>query len=270
VISERDGIGNELVSGSVPRSAMTEDALRRGVDAAADRGVLGPSSEYLLLGLSCDAEVATFLRQLGVDDVEQMVDAHYPTHRGPLSSEQVYSHALRAASNRTPPRPGPMAPVFERFTTQARSAFLAADRSAENVHIEPFHLLLGLLQVTDGVAAGALARHQITQELVRARTGRESPHISTFRSSPPRSVPPPSEDQILGYPSDPTRRVFSEEALRHAHSCNHQVISTGHVLLGLIDIDDPSVSDALGSPEAARAIITTTASLLPGQETDSA
>jgi ATP-dependent Clp protease ATP-binding subunit ClpA len=269
VVSERDGIGSELVSGSLPRSATTEEALRRAVDAAAERGVLGPSSEYLLLGLSSQPEVSAILLQLGIDDVEQMVDAHYPTHRGPLSSEQVYNYALRAASNRTPPRPGPMAPVFERFTHRARAVFLAADRSAEDVYIEPFHLLLGLLEVTDGVAAAALAKLQITQELARSRTGRENPRLSTFRSTPPHSVPPPAKDQIFGFPSKSTRRVFSENALRRAHSYSHQAIGTGHVLLGLIDIGDPNVSDALGGREAAQAIATLAASLLPGDETDS-
>ena len=228
--------------------------------------MLGPSSEYVLLGVSIDPEVAAVLLQVGIDDVERMVDARYPAPLAPLRSEQVYSYALRAGLKRRPPRPGPIAPVFERFTHQARAAFLAADRSAEDVYIEPFHLLLGLLQVTDSLAARALAKHRITIELARARAGRENPRISTFRSSPPHSVPPPREDQIHGIPSEPTRRVLSEDALRHAHSYNHQAIATGHILLGLIDVDDASVSAALGSPEAAQAIAATAVGLLPGDE----
>ena len=121
-ISSTDGLGNELVTGSLPRSAAAEEALRRAVDAASERGVLGPSSEYLLLGVSGDPEASMILVQIGIDDVERMVDARYPERRPPLRSEQAYSYALRAAEHRTPPRPGPGAPVFERFTRQARTA----------------------------------------------------------------------------------------------------------------------------------------------------
>lgn len=144
-ISRSDGIGTDLVLGPLPRSPGIDEALERAIGGAAERGILGPSSEHVLLGLSGDPRVTAILRDLGIDDIERFVDARYARHRAPLSAEQVRSYALRVGAIRTAPSPGPIAPVFERFTSQAHAAFLAADRSAEDVYIEPIHLLLGLL-----------------------------------------------------------------------------------------------------------------------------
>ena len=47
------------------------------------------------------------------------------------------------------------------------------------------------------------------------------------------------------------------------------VIGTGHLLLGLIDIDDAKVSAALGGPEATRRICANVVDLLPGDEVTS-
>jgi ATP-dependent Clp protease ATP-binding subunit ClpA len=46
------GVGDDLVLGAVPRSPATDAVLERAVDVAAERGVLGPSSEHLLLALA--------------------------------------------------------------------------------------------------------------------------------------------------------------------------------------------------------------------------
>ena len=266
-ISDRDSAGTELVLGPVPRSRGTDEALERAVGAAAERGVLGPSSEHVLLGLGGDPHVTATLRDVGIDDVEQFVDARYPATRAPLGAEQVKSYALRAATF-TPPSPGPIVPVFERFTSQAHAAFFNADRSAEDVYIEPLHLLLGLLQVADGVAAKALGAHGVTLAESRARTG-DRPSPSSFRRFPPRTYPPPREDEIFGIPADATRQVLSQESLRRAHQYGHAAIGTGHLLLGLTDIDDANVIAGLGGPEAAHDICATVVDLLPGDETAS-
>ena len=268
-IARTDGIGMDLVLGPVPRSRGTADALVRAVDAAAERGVLGPSSEHVLLGLRGNPQVTAIMRDLGIDDVELFVDARYPAHRAPLSTERVKSYALRVGTTRAPPSPGPIAPVFERFTSQAHAAFLAADRSAEDVYIEPSHLLLGLLQVADGVAAEALAAHDVTLARVRLLTGNRRPGPSPFRRSPPRTYPPPPENAIFGIPTGATRQVLSEKSLRRAHAHGNAAIGTGHLLLGLMDIDDASVSPAIGGPEVAQDICATAVDLLPGDEVTS-
>jgi hypothetical protein len=51
-IVRASGVGDDLVLGVVPRSPATDAVLERAVDAAAERGVLGPSSEHLLLALA--------------------------------------------------------------------------------------------------------------------------------------------------------------------------------------------------------------------------
>lgn len=269
VISRSGGPGTELVVGPVPRSPGTDESLERAVGAAAERGVLGPSSEHVLIGLSGDPRATAILRDLGIDDVPRFVDARYPANGAPLAAEQVKSYALRVGARRAPPSPGPIAPVFERFTAPAQAAFLAADRSAEDVYIEPFHLVLGLLQAAEGVAAKALATHDVTLELARSRTGNDRLSPSSFRRFPPRAYPPPREDEIFGIPAKATRQVLSEESLKHAHAYGHPAIGTGHLLLGLIDIDDANVMAALAGPEAAQDICATVIDLLPGDEATS-
>jgi ATP-dependent Clp protease ATP-binding subunit ClpA len=263
------GLGEELVLGPVPRSAETDAALARAIGAAADRGVLGPSTEHVLLGLSDDPAASRILREVGIEDPVALVNEVYPPRRGPLPAEAVRRYAARLAIVHEPPQPGPIAPVFERFTAQARATVLAADRSAEDVYIEPFHLLLGLLQVADGVAAKALAAHEVTPARARSRTGNDRPSPSPFRRFPPRGYPPPREDEIFGIFTAATRQVLSEESLRRAHTHGDAAIGTGHLLLGLIDVDDANVSAALGGPEAAQGICATVVDLLPGDEVTS-
>jgi hypothetical protein len=61
-------------------------------------------------------------------------------------------------------------PAFERFTTQARRAIGAAAETAarlEHREVQPFHLLLGCLQVPDSFAARVLAELCADRELAR-------------------------------------------------------------------------------------------------------
>src|SRR5205807_8043609 len=202
-----------LVLGPVPRSPATDAALARAITVAAERGVLGPSSEHVLLGLADDPAASAILRDVGIEDPVALVNEVYPPRRRPWPPEQVRRYAVRLTIAHHPPQPGPIAPVFERFTAQAHAAVLAADRSAEDVYIEPFHLLLGMLQVPDGVASKALAAHEVTVAHARSRVDGRRPNRS------PRHVPqgyPP--DKLFGIPTDPTRRVLAEESLRRAHA----------------------------------------------------
>lgn len=251
-----DGLGRELVLGRVPRSEPTDAAIERGVAAAAARGILGPSSEDLLLGLADDPAASALLGEVGIEDAVALVGEVYPVRREPVPGELVQRYAERAAATRSPPQPGPIAPVFERFTREAHAAVIAADRSAEDVYVEPFHLLLGLLKVPAGVAWEALRDHEVTLEQAMARVGHR-PRQSSFRRFPPRGDPPPPQDRIFGIPSDLTRRVLAEESLRRAYSRGDPQIGTGHLLLGLIDIEDKDVSAAVSGPAAAHSICAT-------------
>ncbi len=84
--------------------------------------------------------------------------------RSALRSE-MYSlrrHAAQlAASGRTPPSPGPIPPIFERFTSQARVAIDAGIEQANRLndpYVEPVHLLFGILDAKAGVAASVRSR----------------------------------------------------------------------------------------------------------------
>jgi ATP-dependent Clp protease ATP-binding subunit ClpA len=261
------GLGQELVLGRVPRSAAVDAALACAIAAAAARGVLAPSSEHVLLGLADDPSASAILRDIGIEDPAALVNEVYPPGGGAMPAEQVQSYQQRMAVTRDPPQPGPVAPVFERFTAQAHAAFLAADRSAKDVYIEPFDLLRGLLQVPDAVAAQALAAHEVTLAKVRSIADGRPLHRPLSPRVLPMGYPP---DQIFGIPTDPTRQVLAVESLRRAHAHGDAAIGTGHLLLGLIDIDDPTVSAAIAGPAASQRLCATVVDLLPGDEIPSA
>jgi ATP-dependent Clp protease ATP-binding subunit ClpA len=109
-IVRADGLGVELVLGRVPRSASTDAALARAIGAAAERGILGPSSEHVLLGLADDPAASAVLREVGIEDPVALVNEIYLPNRSPLPTEQVQRYAARLAIMHEPPQPGPIAP----------------------------------------------------------------------------------------------------------------------------------------------------------------
>lgn len=68
-------VGDDLVLGVVPRSPETNVVLERAVDLAAERGVLGPSSER--------DRVADILRAVGITDPVTLVDSMPTPDSGP-------------------------------------------------------------------------------------------------------------------------------------------------------------------------------------------
>jgi ATP-dependent Clp protease ATP-binding subunit ClpA len=248
------GLRDDLVLGRVPSSPETEAALDRAVAAAADRGVLGPSSEHVLLGLGEDADVRAVLRQVGVVDVERFVDAAYPDRLAPLSLEQVQSYALRVGAVRSPPRPGPIPPVFERFTTHAHAAIEAGEHNASSLqheNVAPCHLLLGMLDVSDCLAARVMARNGLTLSEMTQRA---------------RQYGPAPSFQATGIFTDEARRAVAEDALKHAHSHGQRSIGTGHLLLAILDAPELLTSQIIGPPPLAQRLVTEMIEALPGDE----
>lgn len=255
------GFGDDLALGALQRSAAVEDAMERAIDAAADRGVAGPSSEHLLLGLGDDAAVASILRELGITDVEALVDEVYPARSKPLDREKVRRHALRVASSQTPPFPGPVPPAFERFTAQARAAVEAAIRSADelaNAYVAPFHFLLGFLAVGEGLAATVLEQHGLTLSVARKMA---------------QVYGPGPANQATGIFTQTARRIVAEDALLRAYRHGHHSIGTGHILLASLDCPENLTALAVlrrpSLPERivlAQHIARETTRLLPGDE----
>jgi ClpA/ClpB-like protein len=134
---------------------------------------------------------------------------------------------------------------FHRFSDQARAAVMASmneARAAGTAEIGPAHLVLGLLDVPDGVACRALAAQNIDPERVR-------PEIAA-------ALPPRAADTPPVIPYDGRARKALELAFRAALRLGSSGVGTGHLLLALLEEDrdgdgllgrlgvDPAAADA--------------------------
>ena len=235
-VERERGVGDELVLGRVPRSAATEAALDRAVEIAAARGVLGPSSEHLLLAVAADdgGTVGRILEAVGIDDVEGLVDGIPGTRRSPVSDEELKRYLLRVGDRRTAPQPGPIAPVFERYTAEAQRAVRAAVEVAsllEHRYVDPVHLFLGCLHVPDSVAARALEAELAPSDMGSVGEAMERAHM----------YGPAPAHQATGIFSGSARSIVAEGALRYAYRGGHAHIGTGHLLLATLDARDPTI-----------------------------
>jgi len=161
VIAAIKGLGGRLEL-RPRRSPVSEEVLRRAVAAAAARGVREPSTEHLLIALGEQELPARILGELGVTNAQALVDAFYRVTRPPVGHAIIERRAAQlAASGSAPPSPGPIPPIFERFTSQARAAINAGIQYARDVddpRVEPAHLLFGVLNAKDGVVATVRTR----------------------------------------------------------------------------------------------------------------
>src|SRR5215471_20879268 len=124
VIAAINGFGGKLEL-RLRRSPASEQVLRRAVTAAAARGVLGPGTEHLLIALGEQELPARILAELGVSSAQALVDAQYPVWP-PVNHALLEERAAQlAARPMEAPSPGPMPPIFERFTAEARAAISA-------------------------------------------------------------------------------------------------------------------------------------------------
>jgi ATP-dependent Clp protease ATP-binding subunit ClpC len=114
--------------------------------------------------------------------------------------------------------------MFERFTDRARRVVVLAQEEArllDHDYIGTEHLLLGLIQEGEGVAAAALRELGVSLEAVRQKVeeiiGRGE------------HAPPPSH-----IPFTPRAKKVLELSLRESRQLGHNYIGTEHILLGLI------------------------------------
>ncbi len=125
--------------------------------------------------------------------------------------------------------------MFERFTDQSRRAVVLAQEEARRLnhnHIGTEHLLAGLRREDRGAAARALKSADITLDAVRAQV----------EALVERGQLPPSGH----IPFTPRAKKGLELGLREALQLDHNFISTGHLLLGLISQDDCMAVQVLG------------------------
>jgi len=233
-------VGGDLVLGAVPRSRETTAVLERAVDIAAERGVLGPSSEHLLLAVGEQEQVAGILREVGIGDPVAVVNGMPGERRPPVSSERLKQYLLRVGSRSSPPQPGPIPPVFERYTAEAQRAVRAAVEVAsllEHHYVEPLHLLLGCLHVPESLAARVLEA-----ELAPSEMGTVGEAMERARMYGPNPA-----HQATGIFTDRTRRIVAQDALSYAYRHDHPWIGTGHLLLATLDVEDRTIERIVGS-----------------------
>ncbi|MDD5748626.1 MAG: ATP-dependent Clp protease ATP-binding subunit, partial [Actinomycetota bacterium] len=113
--------------------------------------------------------------------------------------------------------------MFQRFSDGARRVVVLAQEEARRLnhnYIGTEHLLLGLIQEGEGVAAKALEAFQVDIEVVRAQVV----EIIGKGSSPPSGH----------IPFTPRAKKVLELSLREALQLGHNYIGTEHILLGLL------------------------------------
>jgi ATP-dependent Clp protease ATP-binding subunit ClpA len=112
--------------------------------------------------------------------------------------------------------------MFERFTDRARRAMALAQEEAQRHHsgVGTEHLLLGLIQEGEGVAAKALEALGISLESVSQQV----------RDIIGPAKPPPSRQSRFS----PRARQVLKLSLREALQLGHHYIGTEHLLLGLM------------------------------------
>jgi ATP-dependent Clp protease ATP-binding subunit ClpA len=250
VIAQIKGFGGQLEL-RPRRSPASERALRQAVAAAAARGVPGPSTQHLLIALGDQELPARILAELGVTSAQALVDADYPVWP-PVDPAFLGRRAAQLAARGIPaPSPGPIPPVFERFTVQARAAINAGVEyacSADDRWVEPVHLLFGVLNTEAGVAAA-----------VRTRYGWPRP--------PARSAGPPTQSpRATGLFTPEARRIVAEDVLIITERLGHRALTTGHVLLAILERYAYLTIEFVSSLPDIREITAAVIHALPGEE----
>jgi len=138
---------------------------------------------------------------------------------------------------------------MHRFTRRARQALERAQARAKRLHHEyigPAHLLAGLAEVQNSVSSEILGSLDVTAE--RVRTLLEDMPEPTPASGAQAS----GKDEWL----EPALKRTLEAAVNEARSLGHHYIDTAHLLLGLMQQEDETVSAILQklgtSPQAVR------------------
>jgi ATP-dependent Clp protease ATP-binding subunit ClpC len=133
--------------------------------------------------------------------------------------------------------------MFERFTESARRAVVLSQseaRALNHHHVEPSHLLLGVLTAEDATARALLTPLGVDVEAVRAVV---SARHGTGEDEPSEHIP---------FSTD-SKTAF-EQSLRESLALDHTYIGTEHMLLGLVSGPSSEVGEiltALGVPNDA-------------------
>jgi hypothetical protein len=125
-------------------------------------------------------------------------------------------------------------PKFERFDTKVRRALVNAQSAAKKVnaaHITSEHLLTGMLDVNGGSGIAALRHFGVDLGQLREQVA----HTHPERAEPPPEYPPFHQSM----------RQALELSFREALLLGQDHIGSGHLLLGLMQVDKCASSAAL-------------------------
>ena len=125
---------------------------------------------------------------------------------------------------------------FEKFTDKARKVLVLAQDEARSLH-QPYvgteHILLGLIQEKDGLAAQALDRLNVSYDGV-VQASRQVVTID-------------EETDVSGHLSfTPRVKRVLENSLREAMQMGQSYISTEHLLLGIVREGEGTALEVLG------------------------
>lgn len=131
---------------------------------------------------------------------------------------------------------------FNRFSDQARAAIVASMAQAKNhgnVEITPAHLVLGLLEQPESLAVRAIKAQGLS--------------VLTVGERMMAALPEGGGDVPALIPYDARSRKALELTFREALRLSQDTISTGHVLLALLEAEEPEggVLHGLGVRKAA-------------------
>jgi hypothetical protein len=147
---------------------------------------------------------------------------------------------------------------FSRYTDRARSVVVASQneaRAAGGTEILPAHLLLGLLNEPEAIAARVIAAQGVPLE--------------TVRETVTATLPPAADEQPALIPFDAQAKKALELTFREALRLGHNYIGTEHILLALLEIEDgDGVLAGLGLEKAAaeEAIVAALAAIVAARE----
>ena len=145
-----------------------------------------------------------------------------PQNAAPLvSADTIYR--IGSGHGRDDGEEGAAGSMFERFTDRARRAVGLAQEEARRLnhdYIGTEHILLGLIQEGEGVAAKVLESLGISLEAVRQQVEKI---IGRGQQAPSGHIP-----------FTPRAKKVLELSVREANAPGHDYIGTEHILLGLI------------------------------------
>ena len=166
-----------------------------------------------------------------------------------------------------------MPPIFERFTAQARDAINAGIQYAREVddrYVEPAHLLFGVLNAKAGVIATLRTSHGW-----RIPSGQFP--LPLYPGAPDRYRQDPTHENVFIYVHPPysratdifspdARRIVAEDVLVIAERYGHRAITTGHVLIAILERPGEHANEIISSIPGIRELAAAVVDALPGDE----